>query len=83
MSAKADTRWEDIEGGVTDRHDGKGNLAIAMGLYNAGGGTVASLSEDWELSDAERDEFMRVVKAAWSGGRWADRRRTPTRREGD
>lgn len=50
------------------------NLGLAMVMYDAGGGTVASLTENWELSEADAAELMRLVKAAWAEGRWADRR---------
>ena len=75
---KEDPRWTDTKLGFPE--GGRDNLAIAMALYNVGGGTVESLTEDWALSPDDSAELMRLVRDAWAEGRWADRRAQRERR---
>lgn len=68
--------FDDItpESGVAARSRGDGNVGIAAALYDAGGGTVASLTEDWNLNAEEARVLMVAVKDGWTKGRWRDRR---------
>lgn len=66
--------WIDVEEATRIRHEEGSNLRIAMVFYNVGGGTVESLTKDWELTPEESAELMRLVKQGWAFGIWKDRR---------
>lgn len=55
-------------------------LGIALKLYAAGGGSVASLTEDWKLSDVDAAAFLVAVRGDWRNGLHKDRRVNPERR---
>lgn len=59
-------------------------LDVATVLYDAGGGSVASLAADWKLGEADAAELMARVRKGWADGRWTDRRKNRSgRRRGD
>lgn len=66
--------WTDVDAATVARHEQGTNLLIALTLYNVGGGTVESLSADWELSVQEQREFLAHVKLGWKQRRWDERR---------
>jgi hypothetical protein len=61
------------EQGLRRRADGD-NTLIALTLYDAGGGTVESLTGDWALTSDQAKLLLAAVRLGWSQGRWADRR---------
>jgi hypothetical protein len=68
------TAWTDVEASIRARAEEGSNLLIAMQLYNAGGGTVESLTVDWDLDEADAALLLANVKRGWQDGRWKDRR---------
>lgn len=77
--------WLNVDGEAYDEainlHKEGSNVLIAMQLYDAGGGSVESLSEDWELTTDQKIEFSDLVKQGWKEGRWPERRINGERRE--
>lgn len=72
------------EEAVAARDGGKGsNVLIALKLYEAGGGSVESLTKDWELNEHEAALLMTEIKRGWSEGHFQERRHFVERREGE
>lgn len=70
-----------VEEAVAKRDGGRGtNILIAAKLYDAGGGTVESLTVDWELSTHESALLLNEVRKGWREGRWRERRVQTERR---
>lgn len=74
---KDDPRWSNPE--IAFDREERDDLVIAMCLYNAGGGTVDSLAQEWSLTRTQRNQLMRLVKKAWAEGKWTERRKVERR----
>lgn len=70
-----------VEEAVALRNGGKGtNVLIAAKLYDAGGGSVEKMTEDWGLDAEESALLLAEVKRGWKDGRWSERRTQVERR---